>query len=303
MAKKLNLGIIGMSEGNGHPYSWSAIFNGYDKELMNSCPFPVIPKYLERQEFPNDFLNERASVTHIWTQDIKVSTHVAKCSKITKVSDSLDELIAGVDAVLLARDDAENHAQYAIPVLQAGLPIYIDKPFALNRDAAHFLWNSCQFKNQIFTCSALQFAQEFQSERLDYNRIGDPLMVWATVGKSWDKYAVHIIEPVLKMFPDRGTIQNIVNLPNADMRKSTLTVVFWSSGLVTNFQTCGDVTVPLSIRVAGSAGYQDLYFKDSYGAFKNALERFIDVISESAVNIEREFTLQMVEILEKGRNE
>ena len=24
----LKLGIIGLSEGNGHPYSWSAIFNG-----------------------------------------------------------------------------------------------------------------------------------------------------------------------------------------------------------------------------------------------------------------------------------
>ncbi len=42
---KLTLGIIGSSSGNGHPYSWSAIFNGYDKSLMNDCPFDVIPKY------------------------------------------------------------------------------------------------------------------------------------------------------------------------------------------------------------------------------------------------------------------
>ena len=31
---KLKLGVIGMSEGNGHPYSWSAIFNGFDREEM-----------------------------------------------------------------------------------------------------------------------------------------------------------------------------------------------------------------------------------------------------------------------------
>ncbi len=37
-----NLGIIGMSPGNGHPYSWAAIFNGYNKEKMAKCPFPYM---------------------------------------------------------------------------------------------------------------------------------------------------------------------------------------------------------------------------------------------------------------------
>ena len=27
----LRIGVIGLSEGNGHPYSWSAIINGFDK--------------------------------------------------------------------------------------------------------------------------------------------------------------------------------------------------------------------------------------------------------------------------------
>ena len=33
----LRVGILGLSEGNGHPYSWSAIFNGFDK--TKECPF------------------------------------------------------------------------------------------------------------------------------------------------------------------------------------------------------------------------------------------------------------------------
>ena len=32
----LKLGIIGISNGNGHPYSWSAIFNGYDTTANNN---------------------------------------------------------------------------------------------------------------------------------------------------------------------------------------------------------------------------------------------------------------------------
>ena len=50
MAKKLKLGIIGISEGNGHPYSWSAIFNGYNEEYMIQCPFESIPEYLSKQK-------------------------------------------------------------------------------------------------------------------------------------------------------------------------------------------------------------------------------------------------------------
>lgn len=32
--KEIKIGILGYTEGNGHPYSWSAMFNGYNKEIM-----------------------------------------------------------------------------------------------------------------------------------------------------------------------------------------------------------------------------------------------------------------------------
>ena len=64
MSKNLKLGIIGISDGNGHPYSWASIFNGYNSELMEECGFPVIPRYLEKQNFPEDTI-QNASVTHI----------------------------------------------------------------------------------------------------------------------------------------------------------------------------------------------------------------------------------------------
>ena len=35
--KELRLGVVGLSEGNGHPYSWSAIFNGCDMAYMKDC--------------------------------------------------------------------------------------------------------------------------------------------------------------------------------------------------------------------------------------------------------------------------
>ena len=81
----IKLGIVGISEGNGHPYSWGAIINGYDREAMASCPFPVIPQYLgERPD--SDFGIGDARVTHIWTQDTDASGHIARASKIETVA-------------------------------------------------------------------------------------------------------------------------------------------------------------------------------------------------------------------------
>ncbi|MBO6762609.1 MAG: gfo/Idh/MocA family oxidoreductase, partial [Roseivirga sp.] len=104
--KELRLGVIGLSDGNGHPYSWSAIFNGYNPEYMKDCPFPVIPQYLSERSFPADAI-KGAVVTHIWTQDEAVSRHIAKASKIQTVCQKMEDMIGQVDAVLLARDDAE----------------------------------------------------------------------------------------------------------------------------------------------------------------------------------------------------
>ena len=44
---KLKAGIIGISSGNGHPYAFSAIINGYNEKEMAKCRFEVIPEYLK----------------------------------------------------------------------------------------------------------------------------------------------------------------------------------------------------------------------------------------------------------------
>ncbi|HLW06320.1 MAG TPA: Gfo/Idh/MocA family oxidoreductase [Marinilabiliaceae bacterium] len=295
--KKLKLGVIGMSDGNGHPYSWSAIFNGFNSEYMKDCPFSVIPDYLGKEKYPENFLGHLAQVTHLWTQDLEISNHIAKASNIPNVVDYIEEMIGQVDAVLLARDDAENHFKYAYPFLKEGLPIFIDKPFALKTEDAEELWNFMKYENQIFTCSALQFAEEFQKDKLATKLIGEVRAVWATIPKSWDKYAVHLIEPVLNLLPDRGELITVLPLLiKTDQIKGVQ--VEWSSGIIAQFQTTGSLPAPLTIRIQGNKGYQDLHFQNSFFAFRESLKRFIEVVNGSKPNIPRAFTREMVEILE-----
>jgi hypothetical protein len=295
VAKKLKLGIIGMSDGNGHPYSWAALFNGYNYEKMNLCPFRVIPEYLEKEAYPENFLLNYGEVTHIWTQDQIISKQIAEASKISKICENFEDMIGEIDALLLARDDAENHFKFAHKFLSAGIPIYIDKPFALDTTSATKLWDSEIYDDQIFTCSALQFAREFDIGQINQEKIGAIKMIWATTPKSWEKYAVHIIEPVLNLISDRGKIKNI-------QRIKLGVSVEWESGISCVFQTTTNLVSPIWIRIQGEKGFQDLYFKDSFTAFKMALKRFVDVVNKKRPNLSKKNTEEMVQILEKGKS-
>jgi len=295
MAQKLKLGLIGMSYGNGHPYSWAAIFNGYDKDKMELCPFKSIPEYLKKETYPDNFLTEYGKVTHIWTQDPIISKQIAEASNIPKTCDHFEEMIGYIDALLLARDDAENHFIYAHKFLSEGIPVYIDKPFALNAASANKLWNTTTFEDQIFTCSALQFAKEFQKDQIKDEVIGDIKMVWASTPKSWDKYAVHIIEPVLNLIEGTGKIKYITPIKLG-------ACVEWTSGISSVFQTTEDLISPIWIRVQGERGFQDLYFEDSFYAFKHALKRFVDVVNKQKPNLSKSNTIEMVKIIEQARN-
>lgn len=295
----LRLGVIGLSPGNGHPYSWSAIFNGYNPLAMEDCGFPVIPRYLEKQKFPQDGI-QGAEVTHIWTQDPVLSEKVAQASLIPHIVTNYTDLIGRVDAVLLARDDAENHVEYASPFLQSGLPIFIDKPLALTVAEAQELLSLQQYPGQLFSCSALRYAPELQLSEDDRNKLGDIRYIHATVPKDWNKYAIHIIDPVLNILADKGNFSTprIIRSPNI-----TSLQALHDSGALVVFNAMGDTPVPIEIQLAGSKGCVKLQFKDTFTAFKNSLTDFVAGISEHRVKTSSDQLLRAIYLLEAGVNQ
>lgn len=292
----IRLGVIGLSEGNGHPYSWSAIFNGYNENVMRECPFPAISEYLFKQKFPEDAISE-GMVTHIWTQNNTLSKHIANATNIENVVDNYIDMIGNVDAILLARDDYEMHYEISEPFIKAGLPIYIDKPLTINRKKAEEIFSLEQYNGQIFTCSAIGYAKEFAISHTTLKSIGPLEYVDACVMKSWAKYSVHIIEPVINIIGDQGRLIDVSKSKSTD--KSVVTVS-WESGLKTTFTTLGDTKCPIKIRLFGKNGYKELLFEDTFYAFKKSLQTFINIIQKKERPLDKAKTLNIIDIIEKG---
>ena len=285
----LRIGIVGLSEGNGHPYSWSAIFNGFDK--TKECPFEVIPEYLGKQSFPKDFLSDLGKVTHIYTQDRKISEKVAEFARIDNIVDRPEEMINNIDVVLLARDDAENHYEMAKVFIENGIPIFIDKPLAYNIKEAEKIY-SINENSLIYTCSSIRFAKEFSEKILEGTNY-----VNATVMKSWERYGIHIIEPVVSMFPNRGGLISVQKINLSVGVK--IRVVKWEN-LQATFTTTGKIKSPICINVMNVNNSKNLLFKDTFYAFRESLRNFIKVTRNKELNISKIETLEIIEIIEKG---
>ena len=80
----------------------------------------------------------------------KTYQKIASSALIDNVVENYKDLIGNVDAVILARDDAENHFSFASLFLKEGMPIFIDKLLALSISDAKKIFNLQIYDGQIF---------------------------------------------------------------------------------------------------------------------------------------------------------
>ena len=192
---EIRLAVLGMVDGNGHPYSWSAMFNGYDESAMADCPYATIPDYLGRQ--PKDTLQiPGARVTHVWTDDPADAVHVAKCSLIPNVAENATDVIGQVDAVIVATDKGHEHVERCRSFVEAGLPVFVDKPLVDNvADLATF--NAWVAEGRpIMSSSCMRYAKEFAPYRTSTHELGEIRYASITTPKTWERYGIHALEGI-----------------------------------------------------------------------------------------------------------
>ena len=83
-----------------------------------------------------------------------------------KLYPSIAELCKNVDAVMIESVDGRPHLRQAIPVIDAGLPVFIDKPMAGSLADAIFIFDYASEKGvPIFSSSSLRYGKATQAAR------------------------------------------------------------------------------------------------------------------------------------------
>ena len=269
----IRLAMLGSTPGNGHPYSWSAMFNGYNREAMTKeCPFAGIPVYLNKQ--PADGLTiPGAKVTHIHCEGGGGFTagHVAKCSLIPHVAAKATDVIGQVDAVVIATDIGSEHVARARPFVEAGIPVFIDKPLTDNAPDLRVFCDWVAQGKAIMSSSSMRYAKEYLPYRISTRELGDLRYVSITTPKSWETYGIHALEG---MYPILGP--GFLSARNTGTKERSLVHLKHRNGadvvVVANYDMFGGFGC---LQLIGTAGHVNVTTGDTFFSFKSQLEAFI----------------------------
>lgn len=149
--RTIRIGIIGLSV---HSADFTDIINGdaADNELAD-CRVVAIyhPPGNEDVEFSPEQLSR--FTTSIERQGVEFVS-------------SIEAVLDRSDAIMLLTNDGRPHLQQAMPVFEAGKPIYIDKPLAHDLINVKAIFRAADQHNvPVFSCSALRYNDKAQESR------------------------------------------------------------------------------------------------------------------------------------------
>lgn len=295
---EIRLAVLGSTPGNGHPYSWSAMFNGYNRELMTKeCPFAGIPVYLNKQ--PVETLTiPGAKVTHICCvgEGGFTADHVAKCSLIPHVVERPTDVIGHVDAVIIATDIGGEHVARARPFVEAGLPVFIDKPLTDNAPDLKVFQEWVAAGRPILSSSSMRYTKEYMPYRISTRELGALRFVSISTPKSWETYGIHALEgmyPILGpgFISARNTGTHERNIVHLKHRCGADVVIVASADMYGGFG---------HLQLIGTAGHAHVSSGDTFYSFKSQLEAFIGYLRTGVRPFPFTDTVELMQLLIAG---
>ncbi|OQA79243.1 MAG: Oxidoreductase family, NAD-binding Rossmann fold [Lentisphaerae bacterium ADurb.Bin242] len=270
----IRLGIIGMTEGNGHPYSWSAIFNKFNRQAMTEeCPFPAIPAYLNKEDYDSIGI-PGAKVTHVFCDKRSDAKHVAKLSLVEHVVGSPEEMLGSVDAVIIATDIGSEHVRRAEPFLEAGVPLFIDKPLCDNAADLEFFRKAVAADTSLLSSSPMRYCKEFQPYHNGKTReFGDLRLLSFAIPKKWETYGIHALEAV---YPIAGP--GFESIVNTGSEKRNIVHLKHKKGFDVVIANIDDAAYSPTLTILGTKGSTHVVSGDSYGSFRNQMVAFVQYL-------------------------
>jgi GFO/IDH/MocA oxidoreductase family protein len=156
-ASEIKIGIIGLD--TSHSPAFAKFFNGADKskdfqDLRVVAAYPYGSKDIESS----------ASRIPKYTEEVK--------GYGVEIVDSIKRLLEITDVILLETNDGRPRKEQAFQVLDAGKPMFIDKPVAASLADVVSIYNRAREKKvPVFSASSLRYMKSAQQVRYE-NAIG-----------------------------------------------------------------------------------------------------------------------------------
>ena len=105
-----------------------------------------------------------AQVVAIWGQEPERTRQVAENGQIESIVPAPEVMLGQVDAIFCVTRHGGLHRELVTPYLEAGVPVFVDKPLAVDPDDARALVRLAQTKDvPLISFSAVRFATAMQA--------------------------------------------------------------------------------------------------------------------------------------------
>lgn len=289
----VRVGMMGMSEGNGHPFSFSAIINGYDDKGLAESGWPGIYDYVKRRD-PSEFGIGSLQVTHAWTQDEEVTRSLCRACRIPHAVRTREEVLGNVDAVVIARDDHETHLEMARPFLEAGLPVFVDKPLSLDLRALAFFRPYLE-SGKLMSCSGMRYARELDEVRASMAEYGRLRLLRGAIVLSWEEYGIHLIDALFGVTSARPVSVIALDAPHSSM------AIALDDGSLLQIDALGEGPRTFRVDVWGEKHTSTCEIADNFSMFRRMLWHFAAMIHTGRPVVPARDTLDAMRLLIAGK--
>ena len=284
----MKVGIVGLhGKGNGHPFSFSAIINGYSEREFKKTRYKNILNYLKKKK-SKEFGIKNVSVTHAWTQNYNLTKTLCKASKIKNPVKKYTDMIGSIDALIIARDDL--HLKISLPFLKKNIPVFVDKPLSFKKDELN-KFKYYMSRAKLMSTSGLRYSKEIEILKKKIKKIGNIKFIIANVVNDMSKYGVHMLDII-----DELGFLNVVKIQKINSKYLSYNFICKKNlNIIVN--CFGKVEPMYNLTIIGSKGLETINFLDNFVAFKNTLNNFFKMIRTKKAILNPNRTIKIMKLI------
>ncbi|HEU0165360.1 MAG TPA: Gfo/Idh/MocA family oxidoreductase [Thermomicrobiales bacterium] len=268
-------GLLGVN--TSHADAFSRIFNGTADDAA---------------------LIDGSEITTIWGNDLARIDELATQHHIANRVAHPNDMLGQVDGVLVVDDTNGGaiHADLARPFLEAGMPVFVDKPMTTEyADAVALFEIAGRTGAPLLSCSSLRFAVELEAAREELAKIGKLSSVVSVGPGDWFYYGVHAVELLGAV---AGTGATTVHRHVFDQRD--VVVVGYENGPTAVVETLRDSSYVFELTAYGEKGHLSFAVEDAIGFYSNTMREVVKMVETGISPLTPEQTLEVLAILHAG---
>lgn len=270
------VGIIGLD--TSHSVAFTKALNSPDAE-SGFEGFKIVAAY------PKGSNDIKSSVDRIpgYTEEVR--------NLGVEITNSIDELLARVDFVLLETNDGRLHLDQAIQVMKAGKRMFIDKPVAASLSDAISIYRAAEYyKVPVFSSSSLRYISEITD--INSGKIGKVLGADTFSPASIEKthpdlfwYGIHGVESLFSVMGKGCKSVSRIYTENTDV-----VIGMWNDDRIGTFRGTRSGKAGFGGTVYGETGILTL---GDYQGYNPLLVKIIEFFKTGVVPVSAEETIEI----------